>query len=121
LAMDWLGRFPRARAALATLIILGNALPLAATLPYPRHEMRPVLEGVSANVVAGDHVYVYYGARHAYEWYAPQVGLDDVPTTKGICARNSLSAYVDDLQRLPASSRVWVVMSHAMPDERRVI
>src|SRR5438093_1626289 len=75
----------------------GSALP-------DRFESRP-----------GDSCYVYYATETSIRYYAPRFGLDTT-CIMGVTSREDRGRYVEDLQRIPKSRRVWVFFSHVYRD-----
>jgi hypothetical protein len=102
-------------------IAVGNALPLARSFPMARDEIRPVLEYIVEQRRDGDLLYIYYGARHAFEWYAPSMGLHDMERIDGTCARATPERYAADVARIPPRGRSWLVISHAVAREPRLL
>ncbi len=69
------------RAAALVLALVSAGTPAAAVLikappPYRVEPFLPVLEEVVARRLPDDDVYVYHGARHAMDFYAPEVGIE---------------------------------------------
>ncbi|PIU41754.1 MAG: hypothetical protein COS99_03800 [Candidatus Omnitrophica bacterium CG07_land_8_20_14_0_80_42_15] len=96
-------------------IILFNPLKIAGTHvlhPRTREEMKSVLQYIKDNKKEGDKIYVYHGARDAFDYYAPKYGLDEENSIYGVSSRENWDKYAEDLNRLKGQKRVWVVFSH---------
>lgn len=103
---------------IAILLSLILFIPTAGTAIYhlikPRapEESRPALEYIKKNKQKGDIIYVYYGARNAFEYYRlrfPELNKDYI---YGIESRNDWTKYYSDIERLKGNKRVWFVFSH---------
>jgi hypothetical protein len=83
--------------------------------PPGREEIKPVPDFVLANEKKGDLLYVYYGARAAFDFYtqfSERYRLDDTAIVYGIGRTPDAAQYEEDLRRLRGHPRVWVIMSH---------
>lgn len=98
-------------AGLLPIVVLGGGGP-----PYRAEEIRPVLRKLSERLEEDDHVYAYYGARHAMSFYGPLEGVND--WVQGGCHRGDPRAYLRELDSFRGSPRVWVVFTHALPGYR---
>ncbi|MEN8165162.1 MAG: glycosyltransferase family 39 protein [Acidobacteriota bacterium] len=88
--------------------------------PYQEIEdIKTVLAGLDDRD-PGDVVYVYYGAWPALRYYKVEGRPDFV---FGHCHRDDPSAYLPEFRSLVGeeASRVWLVFSHANPDEMRFL
>ena len=111
--------FTRAQRAIGvTLIVLLFLHPVMWAGYYvlnPRYEeeIKPELAYLEANRQPQDVVYVYYGARPAFTYYAKRYGLDlETCCTIGVRSREDWTGYEQDLARLRGNRRVWFVFSH---------
>jgi len=59
-----------------------------------------------------DLIYVYIGAEPAFAFYAPLYGFDRNEYIVGVWARNDPARYLQDVDTLRGSPRVWFVFSH---------
>ena len=59
----------------------------------------------------GDALYVYYGARRALLFYAPQAGFEPTETTLGGCHRGDPRSYLRELDVFRGRPRVWVLFA----------
>jgi hypothetical protein len=83
--------------------------------PPGREEIRPVLDFIMANEKKGDLLYVYYGARPAFDFYTQfteRYRLGDTAIVYGRGRTPDAAQYEEDLRRLRGHPRVWVIMSH---------
>jgi len=80
--------------------------------PRTRQEIRPVLQHVRESHQPGDVLYLYHGARAAFDYYSPRCGLGGVDPIRGVWARDDWSRYRSDLEGLVSNRRVWIVFSH---------
>jgi hypothetical protein len=79
---------------------------------YRREETRPLLARLVAHRRPGDALYVYYGARRAFLFYAPQAGFEPTETTLGGCHRGDPRSYLRELDVFRGRPRVWVLFAH---------
>ncbi|MEJ0099042.1 MAG: hypothetical protein WDO12_04590 [Pseudomonadota bacterium] len=84
--------------------------------PYQSEDIKPALRYLSQQLQPSDAVYVYHGARIAAAYYAPQFGLSRDRITMGECHFGDPRNYLRDLDRLKGNSRVWVLITHSLPD-----
>ncbi len=80
--------------------------------PRTREEVRSVLEYLKRLKKNSDVIYIYYGARAAFEYYSQKYGFNENSYIKGIASRNNLGGYIDDINKLCGTKRVWIVFSH---------
>ena len=98
-------------AALALFGLLRN-LP-----PYAPEPLKPVLEAMRQAWQPGDRVYVYYGGEKAFLYYARRYGFAAADYVLGRCAREDPRLYLRELDRFRGAPRVWLVVTHAVPEE----
>jgi hypothetical protein len=83
--------------------------------PY-KEEMKPVLSYIREHQQVGDVLYVDYGSRHPFKYYAESYGFNDNDyVIAGVPARGNWRDYIDCLDRLPGNKRVWILFSHIYP------
>ncbi len=117
LVAEALARARVPRALTAGLLVLPPALALAADHPVRLHEeTRPLLEHLAANRRPGDAIYVYYGARLAFGFYAPRAGLDTGGALLGDCHREDPRAYLRELDALRSRPRAWILYAHSVAE-----
>jgi 4-amino-4-deoxy-L-arabinose transferase-like glycosyltransferase len=128
------------RISLVILVLFASGIyGIAKEKPYDEVEnSQPVLRRLKELAAPEDDVYIYYGARPAFEFYGDRLGF---PVRLNQEAQSQWSLFVADTQgeRLifgghhrerpeeyapeilsavrPESRRLWLVFSHVMPDE----
>jgi hypothetical protein len=85
--------------------------------PY-REEIKPVLSYIREHQRVGDVLYVDFGSRHPFKYYAESYGFSDDDCVVGLSTRGDWGSYIDDLDGLPGNERVWVLFSHIYPREK---
>lgn len=106
--------------ALVAVGLLSPAVyPVAVTPPVYRTEhVKALLSHVQARRQPGDEVYVYYGAAPVMSFYAPQYGFGRSEYAVGGCHRGDGRRYLQELDTFRGRSRVWVLLTHALPRYR---
>ena len=115
--LDYLVRAPTtlARHAGRALAVLVFGAPLfydLVELPHTPHDLREVMRIVVRDRRPGDHLYVYYGARQAFEFYRASFPFADGEVTLGGCQRPHWREYLRELDELRGRSRLWVLVAH---------
>ena len=116
------GRFRGRARVLATAVVLAPfALPALAVIavappPYRAEEARPVLAELRARLEPGDAIYVYYSAKLAMRFYAPELA-----TVPGANHREDSRGYFRELDALRGRPRVWFFHTHGFPCEPEAI
>lgn len=87
-------------------------------IPFRAQETKPVLSELRSRLQDPDQVYVYYGARHAMEFYGRRAGLTS--WTQGACHRFDTRAYFREVDQFRGAKRVWVFYTHAHPAYREM-
>ncbi len=104
---------PAPRWGEASMALLLTAPPLAATLqhlpPYTLQHTRPLLERLRAEYRPGDRVYIPYGGWQAWWYYAPRLGLAEVPAIVGTCHHTDLGSYAAEVRQLQGATRGWIL------------
>jgi len=117
--LQWLERWRHAAIIIASIIavVFIAFSPNIHLLPnpwlqMPREELRPVLQHLHQQIEDGDFIYVYYGAKPAYQVYQP--GDDEYPTELGPWFRFwPLEEKLEAVhQAVGERQRFWLVMSH---------
>jgi hypothetical protein len=80
--------------------------------PSRGEHIKPVLSRLKRYYRETDVLYVYCGAKPAFEFYAPFYGLDAANPVYGIWARNEPEKYLADVDQLRGHERVWFLFSH---------
>jgi hypothetical protein len=65
----------------------------------------------------GDRAYVYYGGEKAFLYYARRYGFASEEYVLGRCAREDPRLYLRELDGFRGAPRLWLVVTHAVPDE----
>jgi len=82
-----------------------------------------VLAVMTEQYQAGDHIYLYPGARSGWDFYAAKYGLADAPVTFGgrlgsgrisgtVRQPNDMASYLAPLDTIRCRRRVWLVFAH---------
>jgi hypothetical protein len=80
------------------------------SVPYTPHDLRPSIDAMARNARPGDRLYVYYGARQAFELYRDRFPFADSAIVRGDCHRPAWREYLRELDALHGSGRLWVLM-----------
>lgn len=83
-----------------------------AELPHTPHDLREVIQVIVRDHQPGDRLYVYYGARQAYEFYRPGFPFADEKVTLGNCMRPHWREYLREIDELRGRSRMWLLIAH---------
>ncbi len=121
--VDALARaMPRWAGAVPMIAAVSLALYAAtqASLERGSEDMKSLLQFVTAHREPSQSLYVYYGGRAAFGYYAPRYGLRDAGATLGACARDNVRDYLREIDQLRGRS-VWVLFTHAAKTERDLI
>jgi hypothetical protein len=81
-------------------------------LPHTPHDLREVMRVVVRERQPGDRLYVYYGARQAFEFYRASFPFADEEVTLGGCMRPHWREYLRQVDELRGRSRLWVLIAH---------
>lgn len=73
--------------------------------------LKPVLANIQQSRQHYDTIYVYYGAEHAFIYYAEQFGFQEGDYQIGFASRLKPVRYLEQIDGLKGS-RVWFVFSH---------
>ncbi|HEX4438806.1 MAG TPA: glycosyltransferase family 39 protein [Thermoanaerobaculia bacterium] len=97
----------------AAVLVAALLAAFATNLPvYQREEVRPVLRRLAQRLEPGDALYVIYGAKRAFSFYAPRAGIPASRATLGGCHRGDRRGYLRELDAFRGSPRVWVLIAH---------
>jgi hypothetical protein len=103
----------------SVLPVVLTAVPLypvvAMPPPYRIEDLKPVMAYIRNNRLAGDQIYVYYGAAPAFTFYSKDFGLSESDYTVGVCHKGDNRRYRQELDEFRGHGRVWVVLTHASP------
>jgi len=128
---------PRSRVLAAACVAAVLAWPVVeaakrVVVPVRRDEIRPVLAYVAEHARPGDRLWVYYGAKRQFRYYAPRLGLADREVVASLepFAKSSGVRWAEwprrEAERLRGRGRVWLVFSFvrtfgSRSDEERVV
>jgi hypothetical protein len=107
-----------ATAACGGLALLGLWRNPPPSAPEP---LKPVLHEMRQAWQPGDRAYVYYGGEKAFLYYARRYGFAPGDYVLGRCAREDPRFYLRELDALRGRSRVWLVVTHGVPEEMAAI
>lgn len=96
--------------ALAAIPVASVAIVQERPPRRPEH-LRPVMQHVSDHLQAGDAVWVYYGARGAFDYYRRRIPIN-ADVTIGDCNRFDPRAYLHQVDVVRGRRRVWVIAAH---------
>jgi hypothetical protein len=105
----WIG------ATLIVLVFLHPVMWAGYHVIEPRYEeeIKPELRYLHEHRQPDDVIYVYYGAKPAFTYYARRLGWDpDACCTFGARSRKDWDGYERDLRQLRGEDRVWIVFAH---------
>lgn len=84
--------------------------------PYTKEEIKPVLSYIKKNKKSGDLIYIYYASRVAFRYYSERYGFNNNEYIVGVSSRYNPQNYINDLNKLPESERLWILFSHVHQD-----
>lgn len=87
--------------------------------PYSLEEVRPAVEYLKNHRKPDEVIYVYYGARKAFHYYASQYGLPTDGCRISVSARFDPGVYVREIAAV-AQGRVWFVGTHFFHEDYAV-
>lgn len=97
--------------ALPLLALFPAAMLVRTPPPITNEDIRPGLQRLAAEVEPQDAIYVFYGAWQAWQYYADRLDLPRENSVMGSCSRADRGRALDEVQRLGAARRMWVVLS----------
>lgn len=86
--------------------------------PILREEIKPVIEYCFENKEEDDKIYVYYGAKEAFEYYTWNSEVEILTSIDK--NRDTPEEYLKDLERFKGLGRVWFIFSHIYQDEEKL-
>jgi hypothetical protein len=89
--------------------------------PGGREEIRPAMAYMQRHAAPDDTVYLTPHAEWAFRYYASRLGLHPRQVVIGNYRRGDWTAIAADLEQLRHRGRVWVVLSHFIPEENQFI
>lgn len=99
---------------LTIVLLLAPTVGLQQTLWHPqmREEIKQVMRYVDQHFTEGDLLYVYYGAKYPFLYYAPQFGFGEEDYMLGLYHREEPHIYLEELDQLSGGGRIWFIFSH---------
>jgi len=88
--------------------------------PRTKEEARPVLSFLRKNWQPGDAIYLQNASQFAYDFYAPQLGLDKPPHVVGVDSDN-WQTLLSDVDQEKGQPRVWFVFLHIQQPDQIVV
>ena len=74
--------------------------------------MKTVMHYVDQHMTEGDLIYVYYGGKFPFLYYAPQFGFGEEDYLVGLYHREEPDKYIQELDQLSGRGRTWLIFSH---------
>jgi len=97
-------------------LVLPAVYPVLAAPPaYRVEDVKSVLSRIAPRKQPGDLFYIYYGAAPATTFYAESFGITHADYRVGGCHRGNSKRYLEELDSFRGRSRVWVILTHAVP------
>jgi len=78
----------------------------------PHEDTRSVMKYVKEHRKQGDVLYLYHFSTYPFKYYAERYGFSNDDYIEGIYSTHDWSKYLDDLEKLRGSKRVWLMFSH---------
>jgi Dolichyl-phosphate-mannose-protein mannosyltransferase len=115
-----MGPWPsRLRWFIASAILVPAIFPiLSYPPPYRNEDIKLTLAHVRANWRTGDIMYVYYGGDPAFQFYSSDYRFSHNDFVLGKCRRGDNLEYRRELDEFRGRSRVWILLTHAIPHYR---
>lgn len=89
--------------------------------PTMRENIKPVLIFIKKNMLSSDTIYIYYSAEPAFNYYSTRYKLPSNNIIIGTNFRETTSKYIDEIDKLKGTKRIWVLFSHPIKDEQNLI
>jgi hypothetical protein len=86
-------------------------------IPIQHEEVKPLVAYLDLNRQSDDHVYVYYGAWPAVQYYYRNKQRDEAFWHCGRSSRDDRSVYLADMDTMRQWHRVWFLFAHGHLDE----
>jgi len=86
--------------------------------PILKEEIKPVIEYCLKNKEEKDKVYVYYGAKNAFEYYTYNKSVTFLSSESG--NRENPQNYLLELDKFKGEGRIWFIFSHVYNDEEKI-
>ena len=82
-------------------------------------EIKPVLNYVKRHMSEEDAIYVYHGAKDAFNYYAEFYGFDKDNYIIGVNSRYNWKKYRTDLSQFMGKGKVWIIFAHVFSFRQR--
>lgn len=86
--------------------------------PILKEEIKPVIEYCIKNKEEKDKIYVYYGAKNAFEFYTYNKNVMFLSPESG--NRENPQNYLLELDKFKGEGRIWFIFSHVYSDEEKI-
>lgn len=83
-----------------------------ASLPEEQDNLKTLMTYVRDHKKTGDWIYLYNNTNTPYIYYAPRLGLANLPYIEGRLRTQAFVTYLDDFKTLIGKDRVWVIFTH---------
>jgi hypothetical protein len=87
--------------------------------PITREEIKPVLVYIKEHQREGDIVYIYYGARDQFSYYARRYDFDISRCYTDTMIRENPPRYAFKYGIVLGHKRVWILFSHVFSEKKR--
>ena len=77
-----------------------------------KEHMKPVLSYLKENMQNSESIFIYNGAKYAFEYYAPIFNFDLDNCIFGVRSRNAPRRYLDQIDEFEKKERMWFLFSH---------
>ena len=87
-------------------------------IPVLTEEIKPVIEYCIKNKEEKDKIYIYYGAKNAFEYYTFNKNV--MFLSLGNENREKPQIYLSELDRFKGEGKIWFIFSHVYHDEEKI-
>lgn len=78
----------------------------------PFEDIKAVMCYLKEHKKDDDIIYLYYGSKHPFAYYAKRYGFNEDECVIGIYSKDDWEIFIQDLNKLCGKKRVWVLFSH---------
>lgn len=110
--LSWL---PTVAVSLAVLYEPSKAAMSRLVEPRTPEHIRPAIGYMMSHRRSDDHLYVYYGAKPAFRFYARSLAVPSGGLTLGRAHRDEPQAYLAEIDAEGTTRRLWLLFSHECP------
>jgi uncharacterized membrane protein len=86
--------------------------------PILKEEIKPIIEYCIKNKEEKDKIYVYYGAKNAFEYYTYNENITFLSSESG--NPENPQNYLLELDKLKREGKIWFIFSHVYSDEEKI-